>query len=102
MCPENKNKKIKDIELQRQNLQGLISSLGPMIALSGKSKDDLDKITNNISSSTLNNSNINEVLNITNYAKSILDGLVSGKQVDLAEFNKIKDHISKKYGNTKK
>jgi hypothetical protein len=42
------------------------------------------------------------VLNITNYAKSILDGLVSGKQVDLAEFNKIKDHISKKYGNTKK
>jgi hypothetical protein len=102
ICPENKNKKIKDIELQRQNLQGLISSLGPMIALSGKSKDDLDKITNNISSSTLNNSNINEVLNITNYAKSILDGLVSGKQVDLAEFNKIKDHISKKYGNTKK
>ncbi len=102
VCPENKNKKIKDIQIQKQNLQNLISSLGPMVALSGKSKEDLDKIANNINSSSLNNSNINEVLNITNYAKTILDGLVTGKQIDLAEFNKIKKHISEKYGNTKK
>jgi hypothetical protein len=44
-------------------------------------------------------SGIGEVVNLAGYAKATLEMIMSGKQIDLAEFGKMKDFVSKKYGN---
>lgn len=97
-CPQNKNEDVNRVEKQKDNIKNILDSFGPMLAFSGKSMDEISDIKSKLSNGQVNVSNINEIVQITSYAKSILDGVVSGKQVDLAEFNKIKEFMNKKYG----
>jgi len=100
-CKQNKNENYKKVEKQKDNLKDILGAFGPMLNFSGKTQEEIADLKSKLNSGQFNQTNLSEIVNITSYAKSVLDGVVSGRQVDLAEFNKIKEFITNKYGNNK-
>mgnify|MGYP003348614903 CR=1 FL=1 len=99
-CPENKNEVMLKAKNAKNNIQSILTSLGPMFESSGidpatiKKAQDVMNSTKNITNNSLE---LEEAINIANYAKEVLNKALSGKGMDLAEFKKIKEDVEKRY-----
>jgi len=97
LCHKNKNDNIKNIKSQKDIIKSMLDAFGPMAAMNGQSIKNINDVSGKLNDDDFNPNNLAEVVQITNYAKTLLEAVVSGKKVDLAEFNSVKDHIIKKY-----
>jgi hypothetical protein len=99
-CPKNENPIVKKSLEAKNNISSILSSLQPIINVGGLSDDALKKAYDVMNSSEINTNNsleINEAINIANYAKDILNKVMLGKGINLAEFKKVKEDLEKKY-----
>lgn len=99
-CHENKNPIVKKTKDASESISNLLNSLGPMLGVSGIDPISLKKANDIMSSHNINTNNsaeIEPIINLTNYAKNVLNSIMSGNAVDIAEFKKIKDLVEKKY-----
>jgi len=97
VCDKNKNENIKNIKSQKDIIKSMLDVFGPMAAMNGQSTKNINDMSGKLNDDNFNPNNLAEVVQITNYAKTLLEAVVSGKKVDLAEFNSVKDHVIKKY-----
>jgi len=98
-CKNNKNEEFKNTAKKMSDIKNILDSFSPLLSMVGKSSQEISDLKEKISKGEIDTSGVGEVVNLANYAKSTLEVIMSGKQVDLAEFGKMKDFVSKKYGN---
>ena len=99
-CPQNKNPIILKASDAKKSIASILTSLEPIMNMGGVSAESIKKAYDVMSSSGINTNNsseINDAINIANYAKEILNKAMSGKGVDLTEFKKVKEELDKKY-----
>jgi hypothetical protein len=99
-CKENSNPTVKKMESTRENISGMLNSLGPLAGMMGVNSDEIKKAFDALDSKEINtntSSEIEESVRLANYARDILTSVMSGKQVNIVEFRKIKEQIEKKY-----
>ena len=97
VCDNNKNKDLEKLEKQKESIKNLLNAFGPMAAMSGQPAANINDINKQMNDKNFNPNDLSEVVQITNYARNLLDSVVSGRKVDLAEFQKVKNHIISKY-----
>jgi hypothetical protein len=98
-CKNNKNEDFKKTAQKMGDIKNILDSFSPLLSMVGKSNQEISDIKEKMSKGEVDMSGIGEVVNLAGYAKATLEMIMSGKQIDLAEFGKMKDFVSKKYGN---
>jgi hypothetical protein len=99
-CPENKNETVFRAKAAIKNVSNILESLGPIISMSGIDSSFVKKAYDSANSSNINTNNskeVDEAIKIANYARDIINKVMSGEKVDVIEFRKIKEDIEKKY-----
>ena len=99
-CKENLNPSIKKMESAKKNVSQILNSLGPMAGVMGVNPSEIKKAFDTLDSVEINtntSAEIEESVKLANYARDILTSVMSGKQINLVEFKKVKEEIEKKY-----
>ena len=99
-CPENKNPVVLKTKSAIKNVSNIMESLGPIIQMSGVDPATVKKAYDTMNSAEINtntSSEIEETIRLTNYARDILNTVMSGGTINIVEFKKIKEEIEKKY-----
>lgn len=100
-CKENKNPVVANAKTAVKNLSSILESISPLMQMSGINPEILKKAYNVMdSASTATNTSstgIEDTIQVVNYAKGVLDGVMSGKNIDIAEFRKVKELLEKRY-----
>jgi len=99
-CKENLNPKIKKMESAKENVSHILNSLGPLAGMMGVNSADIKKAFDTLDSTKINtntSAEIEETVKLANYARDILTSVMSGGQVNIVEFKKVKEEIEKKY-----
>jgi hypothetical protein len=99
-CKENLNPTIKKMESTKKNVAQILNSLGPMAGIMGVNPSEIKKAFDTLDSAEINtntSAEIEETVKLANYARDVLTSIMSGGQVNLVEFKKIKEEIEKKY-----
>lgn len=99
-CPENKNPIVQRTKSAIKNVSNIMESLGPLIQMGGVDPSSIKKAYDTMSSAEINtntSSEVEETIKLTNYARDILNTVMSGGTINIVEFKKIKEEIEKKY-----
>ena len=99
-CKDNKNPNTRKAEDAIKNISGILNSLGPLASFAGMDQSEIKKAADQLNSGQINtntSTEIEETIRLTNYAKNILNSVMSGSSVDIVEFRRIKEEIEKKY-----
>lgn len=99
-CPENKNPIVLRTKSAIKNVSNIMESLGPMMQMSGVDPLIVKKAYDAMGSAEINtntSAEIEDTIKITNYARDILNTVMSGGAINIVEFKKIKEEIEKKY-----
>jgi hypothetical protein len=99
-CGQNLNPDVKRMETAKHNVSEILNSLSPLAGIAGVNSSEFKKAFDAINSAEINtntSTEIDETIKLTNYARSVLTSIMSGKSVDIVEFKKIKEEIEKKY-----
>lgn len=99
-CKENLNPAIKKMESAKENVSHILNSLGPLAGMMGVNPSEIKKAFNTLDSAEINtntSAEIEETVKLANYARDVLTSIMSGKQVNIVEFKKVKEEIEKKY-----
>jgi len=99
-CPENKNPTVLRAKSAIKNVSSIMESLGPIIQMSGIDPSTVKKAYDTMNSAEINTNTsveIEETIRLTNYARDILNTVMSGGNINIIEFKKIKEEIEKKY-----
>lgn len=100
-CKENKNPAVGNVKAALKNVSSILESIAPLMQMSGVDPSMLKKAYDVMSSPEISantSKDIDNTIKITNYAKDILNSVMSGKNIDIAEFKKVKELLEKKYG----
>ena len=62
-----------------------------------RKKKELHTVNEQLNDKNFKSSDLADVVQITNYARNLLESVVSGGKVDLGEFQKVKNHVISKY-----
>lgn len=99
-CKENKNPAVGNVKTAMKSVATILESMGPLMQMSGIDPAALKKaydVMNSPDVSANMSKDIDNTIKITNYAKDILNSAMSGKNIDIAEFKKVKELLEKKY-----
>lgn len=99
-CKENKNPIVKNANIASKNITSILDSLGPIVGMFGVDPSVLKKaqqVMNSKDNTTNNSEEIDESIKLANYAKDLINSIMSGKQINIAEFQNIKSSVEKKY-----
>lgn len=99
-CPQNENPIVKKGLDAKKNISSVLSSLEPIMNMGGLNHESLKKAYDVMNSSQINTNNsseINDAINIANYAKEVLNKAMSGQGINLIEFKKVKEELERKY-----
>lgn len=83
-----------------RNMSAVLDSLSPLMQMSGIDASSIKKAYDVMNSREINtntSAEIDNTIKLTNYARDVLNSAMSGKNIDLVEFRKIKEELEKKY-----
>jgi hypothetical protein len=99
-CKENKNPAVQNSKAAMRNMSAVLDSLSPLMQMSGIDASSIKKAYDVMNSQEINtntSAEIDNTIKLTNYARDVLNSAMSGKNIDLVEFRKIKEELEKKY-----
>lgn len=99
-CSQNKNTNSIKLKQKSEALANTINSLKPILELGGSPTKLLDAAINDLKQKPMDSNaqkNLDDVVQVANYAKDILNSALLGRTVDIAQFKIIKEHFEKKY-----
>lgn len=99
-CKENKNPIVSKAKDAVKNVSNILNSIEPLMKDGGIDISSISKAQSSINLNNINTNNykeIQEAINLTNYAKDIMTSLMSGKKVNISEIKIIKETLEKKY-----
>lgn len=99
-CPENKNPTVLRAKSAIKNVSSIMESLGPIIQMSGIDPATVKKAYDTMNSADINtntSTEVEETIRLTNYARDVMNTVMSGGTINIVEFKRIKEEIEKKY-----
>ncbi len=99
-CKENKNPIVQKTKNAMKNMSAILSSLSPIMSETGIDINSISKAKSMMESGEINTNNykeIEEAVNLTNYAKNVINSIMNGKGANISEIKLIKESLEKKY-----
>lgn len=99
-CKENKNPSVGNLKSALKNVASVLESIAPLMQLSGMDTQQLKRAYDTMNSPDVSanmSKDIENTIKITNYAREVLNSAMSGGNIDIAEFKKVKELLEKKY-----
>ena len=99
-CKENKNPTVLRAKSAMKNISDIMKSFEPIISMGGIDPSLFTKAKESMNASKINTNNsaeVDDAIKIANYARDIVNNALSGGNINIVEFKKIKEDIERKY-----